>query len=67
VISQQLQIAHDDGEQIVEIVRNTAGKLPYRLHLLRLAELLLPLAVDGDVFHHRDEVGDRLPIHDRCD
>ena len=31
------------------------------------AELLLPLAVDGDVFHHRDEVGDRLSILDRCD
>ena len=35
---QQFEIAHDDGQQIVEIVRNSAGQLSHRLHLLRLSQ-----------------------------
>jgi len=31
----------DDGEDVVEIVRHTAGKLADGLHFLRLAELFL--------------------------
>lgn len=34
-----LDVADDDGEQIVEIVRDAAGELAHRLHLLRLPEL----------------------------
>ena len=37
----EVKTAHDDGEHIVEIVRDAAGELPDRLHLLDLAELLL--------------------------
>jgi hypothetical protein len=33
----------DHGQQIVEIVGNAAGELAQRLHLLRLAKLLLGL------------------------
>src|ERR1700687_2673645 len=36
----QLRIAADDGQEIVEIVRDTAGKPAERLHFLRLAQLL---------------------------
>ena len=31
----------DPGQQIVEIMRDAAGQLPHRLHLLALAQLLL--------------------------
>ena len=64
---QQLQIAHDDGEQVVEIVRDAAGELAHGLHLLRLAELLLHLPTLGDVLLDGDEVGDLVPVLDRCD
>ena len=37
--------AHDDGEQVVEVVRDAARERPDRLHLLRLTELLL---ADGE-------------------
>ena len=40
---QRLQIADDDGQQIVEVVRDPAGQLADRLHLLRLAKLFLGL------------------------
>ena len=36
----QLRIAADDGQKIVEIVRDTAGQPAERLHFLRLAKLL---------------------------
>ena len=39
--SEQLAVAEDDGEQVVEVVRDAAGEPADRLHLLRLAELLL--------------------------
>src|SRR5690348_10692698 len=43
---QQIAVTGDDRKQIVEIVRNTAGEPADRLHLLRLAELLLePIAL----------------------
>ena len=39
-----VEAADDDGEQIVEVVSDTAGELADRLHLLRLAQKLLGLA-----------------------
>ena len=36
---QMLQIAHDDGQQIIEIVSNPAGQLSNRLHFLGLTKL----------------------------
>ncbi len=37
---QDLLVAADDHQQIVEVVRDAAGQLPERLQLLRLGELL---------------------------
>ena len=43
-----LQGAGDAGQQVVEVVRDAAGELAHRLHLLRLPQLLLRLeAVSG--------------------
>ena len=53
---QQLQAADDAGQQIVEVVGQPARELAHRLHLLRLAQLLLGrgegrglLVLGGDV------------------
>jgi len=49
--AQQQQIAEPDhrGQQIIEIMRNAAGKLAYGLHLLRLGELDLEVLLFGDI------------------
>ena len=41
----QLQIAHDDGEKIIEVMGDAAGQLTHGLHLYGLIELGL------DSFH----------------
>ena len=40
-VRQQLDHAEDDGQDVVEVVSDAAGELADRLHLLRLAQLLL--------------------------
>lgn len=40
----EVQIAGNDGQQVVEIMRHAARELADRLHLLRLVELRLALA-----------------------
>ena len=40
---QQVAVADHRGHQVVEVVRDPAGELADRLHLLRLAQLLLEL------------------------
>ena len=71
----RLQIADDDGQQVVEVVRDAAGQLADRLHLLRLRKLLLRalqrllrLAPLGDVARDLGEA-DQLAgrIADRVD
>ena len=42
---QQVGIADDRGQHIVEIMRDAAGELADRLHLLRLCEFLLQVAL----------------------
>ena len=37
----QLDVAGDHGEQVVEVVRDSARELSHRFHLLRLPQLLL--------------------------
>ena len=39
----------DHGQQVVEIVRDSTGKLPYRVHFLRVMKLTLELLADRDV------------------
>ena len=50
MIEQDLGIAVDDGEEIVEIVGNAAGETADSFHFLRLAELVFEDAAFGDVF-----------------
>ena len=50
-LAQQIEIAHHRHQQIVEIVRDAAGELADRLHLLRLPQLLLGLFARGDFLH----------------
>ena len=45
----QLQIAHDGGEHVVEVVRDAAGELADRLQLLRLVQRRLGLLASGDL------------------
>src|SRR4051794_982622 len=45
-------VAADHGQQVVEVMRDAARELADRLHLLRLAQLLLERAPPGDVFEH---------------
>jgi hypothetical protein len=42
-----LRIAENDGQQIVEIMRDAAGELTHRLHLLGLGEFLVELVDRG--------------------
>ena len=63
-ILQDLDAAGDDGEEIVEVVRNAAGELADGIHLLRLAQLLLEQQTLADVTgdeHHGVLAADRYP------
>jgi len=53
-ILQDLDAAGDDGEEIVEVVRNAAGELADGIHLLRMAQLLLGRDLLGDVADHHE-------------
>ena len=61
--AEQVGVAADDGEQVVEVVGDPAGEPADRFHLLRLPELFLePLAV-GDVLvdaEHADDLAARV-------
>src|SRR4029078_11524056 len=46
---EKLAVTADRGQQIVEVVRDTAGEPSNRLELLRVQELLLQKALIGDV------------------
>ena len=46
---QQVRIADDRGQHVVEVMRDAAGELADRLHLLRLREILLQRALLGRV------------------
>ena len=49
VLQQQVTVARDHGEQVVEVVRDPACQSPDRLHFLRLRELPLEAALLRDV------------------
>ena len=48
VATEELQIAADDLQHVVEVVRDAAGQLADRLHLLRLKQLRLGLGALGN-------------------
>ena len=50
-LAQQVEVAHDSHQQIVEVVRHAACELADGLHLLGLSQLLLCLLAGGDLFH----------------
>ena len=55
----KLGVAADCGQDVVEIVRDAAGKLAERFHLLRLQQMLLGLFALGDV-RDNSNVADEL-------
>ena len=48
-VKHQLTVALDDGEQIVEVVRDAAGQAAYGFHLLGLAQLLFQSPTFGNI------------------
>jgi len=63
----EFQVAHNDGQQIVEVVGDPARQLPHGLHLLCLTERLLGIFQLGNL--QLDDHGlDQLAriIEDRC-
>ena len=61
---QQLAVAVDDGQQVVEVVGHAAGQPADRLHLLRLPELLLQPPPLGDVLDDRCRADDLAAVAD---
>ena len=49
-------VALDDGEQVVEVVRDAGGELPDGFHFLRLPELRLELEAVGNVLRHDEQM-----------
>jgi hypothetical protein len=62
LVEQEVAVAQDAGEQVVEVVGDAAGQLAHRLHLLGLAELLLAPA---ERLLRRLLLGDIAMEHDR--
>ncbi len=60
---QHFQIHLEDGEQIVEVVCNAAGKLAERFHLRCVAQALLQFAADGDIADDTDEIANVAVRH----
>ena len=54
---QKIGVADNDGEQIIEIVGDAAGKLADGLHLLRLYQLFLGALALGQIVDDADEDG----------
>ena len=52
----QLEVADDDLQEVVEVVGDAAGELAQRLHLLRLAQRVLGVAAPGDVQLRGEEI-----------
>ena len=63
----QIRVAGDDGQQVIEIVRDAAGQTADRLHfagLLKLRFKLLPLRdIDHDPFHYGMRIA---ALYDHC-
>ena len=57
-LGDKVEPADDDRQQIVEVVRDAAGQLAERLHLLALAKLLLRGLQLGDVARFEQQIDD---------
>src|SRR3546814_17403962 len=49
IVENKIQVSYDGGEQVVEVMRATAGGLADSLHLLRLTQLVFGFAGSRDV------------------
>ena len=66
-LEEDVAVAEDDREEVVEVVGHAAGQAADRLHLLGLAELLLQAAPVGDVGEHPEGAGEpSVGIEDGC-
>ena len=67
VIEQQVAVAENGGEKIIEVVRHPAGELSECFHFLRTAELILHLLARGDVHERTHEAHRGLVVvaHDQ--
>ncbi len=50
-LAQQIEVAHHSHQKIVEVMRDAAGELADRLHLLRLTQLFLRLLAGSNLLH----------------
>jgi len=57
LVAEEFRVADDDGQEIVEIVRDAAGELADHLHLLRLHKLFFSFLAFGKVVDDPDEDG----------
>src|SRR5579859_4095756 len=65
MIAQRFQIADDDAEHVVEIVRDAAGEVSDHLHLLRLRKLPLDHVELSDILGSaQDSANDTIAIDD---
>src|SRR5579872_6829148 len=55
---EEFEIAGDHGQHIVEIMRDAAGELAHRFHLLRLAKRILDAPPLGDFAPESDAAND---------
>ena len=67
-LAEEIEIAQDDGEEVVEVMRHAAGQLADRLHLLRLLQLCreaqpfcFGLLLQGDVVDDGEPRGPLRP------
>ena len=51
-VCDQVEVADDGGQQVVEVVRDAAGELADRLHLLRLTQHVFRASSLRHVAHH---------------
>ena len=74
-LGDEVEAADDDGQQIVEVMRDAAGQLAERFHLLALAKLVLRGFELGDVPRLEQQIGDLVAarpnrldrnVEDRC-
>ena len=60
ILAREVGVGADHGEDVVEVMRDAAGELADRVHLLRLSQLIFELArlrhVDGDADHREPAV-----------
>src|SRR5437763_1295525 len=58
LLTQKIQVADHDSEKIVEVMRQAAGELADRLHLLALPQLVLQRLAGRDVLERSDHDAD---------